>query len=92
MAATSNSLQTHATDVHRGFVTPWDLQWCLGIPSSEAGVLRDTICRAAEMGCVIKGHDMYLEAQKQIVGRIMLRVCFWKADLETIEKSNGGGQ
>lgn len=62
------------------------------IPFSEAGGLRDMLCKVAGMRCVIKGQDMYLEAQKRVVGRMILRGWFWKTDLETIEKSNGVGK
>lgn len=55
------------------------------------------VCKAAGIRCVIEGQDVYLEEQEQIVGRIMSRVWFWKADLETVitetnEESNEVGQ
>lgn len=50
------------------------------------------ICKVAGLRCIIKGQDVYLEAQERRVGRIMLRACFWKADLEMTEKSNRVGQ
>lgn len=50
------------------------------------------LCKVAGMRCVIKGQDMYLEAQKQVVGRVILRGWFWKTDLETVEKNNGVGK
>lgn len=73
--------------------------WLLGITSGVSASFSvkweawETWCaKLLGLVCVFKGQALYLKAQEQTVGKIMLRVWFWKSDLQTAEESNGVGQ